>query len=80
MDKMKAFLLTLIVLLYGLTARILLQSRETIISKHPLFIYSVVFLAFLVLSFRMHGKAKTIMLAISFVFLFMYYFYLIMGA
>lgn len=77
---MKIFILILIACVYGLTARILSQSRETIISKHPLFIYSVVVLALLILSSRMHGKAKTVMFSISFVFLFMYYFYLIMGA
>jgi len=77
---MNTFFIILLVILYGLTARILSQSNETIISKHPLFIYSVVFLGFLILSSRMHGKAKTVMFGISFVFLFMYYFYLIMGA
>ena len=46
MTKLGWFWTFLIVLVYGLTASKLIQSDETIISKHPLFIYSVVVLIF----------------------------------
>ena len=77
MTKFGWFLTFLITLIYGLTAANLLQSNEAIISKHPLFIYSVVVLILLVISFRMEGKAKTILLCFSFFFLLMYYISLI---
>ena len=77
---MKIFILVLIAIIYGLTARIHLQSLETILSKHPLFIYSVIVLAFLLLSLRLEGKSKTILLGIVLFFLIIYYISLIVGA
>ena len=79
MDKMKTILLILITIIYGLTAKIHLQSYETILSKHPLFIYSVIVLALLVLSLRLQEKAKTILLCIVLFFLGIYYTSLIIG-
>ena len=79
MDKMKIFALILIALEYVLTAAKLLSSYETVLSKHPLFIYSVIFLAFLVLAFRLEGKAKTIMLWFVAFFLGLYYTSLMIG-
>lgn len=73
MTKLGWFLTFLVALVYGLTAVKLLQSNETIISKHPLFIYSVIVLILLIISFRMEGKTKTILLCFSFFFLLMYY-------
>ena len=54
---MTAFVLSVIGVLYILTAQILLESLENILSKHPLFIYSVIILGSLVLAFRLSGKA-----------------------
>lgn len=62
-----------IAILYFLTAVELLKSLEAVISKHPLFIYSVIVLGALVLSLRMTEKAKTIMLWFVVFFLLMYY-------
>lgn len=62
-----------VAILYFLTAVELLKSLETVISKHPLFIYSVIVLGALVLSLRMAEKAKTIMLWFVVFFLLMYY-------
>ena len=77
---MKTILLILIAIIYGLTAKIHLQSYEKILSKHPLFIYSVIVLALLVLSLRLEGKAKSILLTIVLLFLLLYYTSLMMGA
>ena len=77
---MKTILLILIAIIYGLTAKIHLQSYEKILSKHPLFIYSVIVLALLVLSLRLEGKAKSILLTIILLFLVLYYASLVMGA
>ena len=60
-------------ILYILTAIELLKSLENVISKHPLFIYSVIVLGLLVLSLRMVEKAKTIMIWVVAFFLLMYY-------
>ena len=76
---MKIFALILIALEYVLTAAKLLDSHETVLSKHPLFIYSVIFLAFLVLAFRLEGKAKAIMLWFVAFFLGLYYTSLMIG-
>lgn len=74
MTKLGWFWTFLIVLVYGLTASKLIQSNETIISKHPLFIYSVVVLIFLIISFRMEGKkTKSILLFFTLFFLLLYY-------
>ena len=62
-----------VAILYFLTAVELLKSLETVISKHPLFIYSVIVSGALVLSLRMAEKAKTIMLWFVVFFLLMYY-------
>lgn len=62
-----------IAILYILTAIELLNSLETVISKHPLFIYSVIVLGILILISRMVGKAKTIIAWIFAFFLLMYY-------
>ena len=77
---MKTILLIFIAIIYGLTAKIHLQSYETVLSKHPLFIYSVIVLALLVLSLRLEGKAKSILLTIVLLFLLLYYTSLMMGA
>ena len=60
-------------ILYILTAIELLKSLETIISKHPLFIYSVIVLGLLMLALRMDGKAKVFMVWVSILFLALYY-------
>ena len=60
-------------ILYILTAIELLKSLETIISKHPLFIYSVIVLGLLMLALRMDGKAKVFMVWVSIFFLALYY-------
>ena len=60
-------------ILYVLTAIELLKSLETVISKHPLFIYSLIVLGLLILSLRMVEKAKTIMIWVVVFFLLMYY-------
>ena len=60
-------------ILYFLTAVELLKSLETILSKHPLFIYSVITLFLLVLALRMTGKAKIILIWIFAFFLAIYY-------
>lgn len=73
MTKLSWFWTFLIVLVYGLTASNLFQSNETIISKHPLFIYSVIVLILLVISFKTTGKAKAISLCLTFIFLLLYY-------
>jgi len=73
MTKLSWFWTFLIILIYGLTASNLLQSNETIISKHPLFIYSVIVLGLLIISFKMEGKAKAILLFFTFLFLSLYY-------
>ena len=62
-----------VAILYFLTAVELLKSLETVISKHPLFIYSVIVLGALVLSLRMVEKAKLIMIWVVVFFLLMYY-------
>ena len=62
-----------VAILYFLTAVELLKSLETVISKHPLFIYSVIVSGALVLSLRMAEKVKTIMLWFVVFFLLMYY-------
>ena len=63
-----------IAILYFLTAFELLKSLENVISKHPLFIYSVIVLSALILSLRMVGKVKTFMVWVVVFFLSMYYF------
>lgn len=60
-------------ILYVLTAIELLKSLENVISKHPLFIYSVIVLGALILSLRMVEKAKPIMIWVVVFFLLMYY-------
>ena len=60
-------------ILYFVTAVELLKSYETVLSKHPLFIYSAIVLSLLVLSLRMEGKSKSILLWIFALFLGMYY-------
>ena len=55
-------------ILYILTAIELLKSLETILSKHPLFIYSVITLCLLILAMRMTGKAKVFMVWVSCIF------------
>ena len=60
-------------ILYILTAIELLKSLETILSKHPLFIYSVITLCLLILAMRMTGKAKVFMVWVSIFFLALYY-------
>ena len=62
MDKMTAFLLTIIGFLYVLTARILLGSLENVLNKHPLYLYTILVLAGLVIAFRLSGKAVKIFL------------------
>jgi len=79
MDNMKTILLILIAIIYGLTVKIHLHSYESVLSKHPLFIYSVIVLALLVLSLRLEGKAKSILLTIVLLFLLLYYASLMMG-
>ena len=73
MDKMLIFTLSIFSILYLLTAAELLKSLEKIISKHPLFIYSVIVLALLVLSFKVTGKARYILMWIFIFFLSVYY-------
>ena len=73
MDKMLIFTLSVFSILYLLTAAELLKSLEKIISKHPLFIYSVIVLALLVLSFKVTGKARYILMWIFIFFLSVYY-------
>ncbi|MBE6449326.1 MAG: hypothetical protein E7013_01310 [Alphaproteobacteria bacterium] len=69
---MTAFVLSIIGVLYILTARILLGSLENILSKHPLFIYSVIVLIGLVLAFRLSGKAVQFMLWVLAIFMGLY--------
>lgn len=76
---MKKLALFLIAVVYILTARIHSQSLETVISKHPLFIYSVIVLVLMITSLRLQGKSKTIVLWIELFFLILYYISLIIG-
>ena len=73
MDKMLVFTLSIFSILYLLTAAELLKSLEKIISKHPLFIYSAIVLGLLVLSFKVTGKARYILMWIFIFFLSVYY-------
>ncbi len=71
---MKKIALILMAFVYGLTANKLLQSGEVVLSKHPLFIYSVVVLGLLVLALRLQQeKSKAIILFIELFFLILYY-------
>ena len=71
---MNIFFSILNALIYGLTCyRFLLKSQVTAIYRHPLFFYTVIVLALMIISFRMEGKSKTIMLAFSFILLLLYY-------
>ena len=74
MDKMTAVVLSIIGVLYILTAKILLGSLETILSKHPLFIYTTIILAGLILAFRLTGKAVNFILWILAIFMGLYLF------
>lgn len=64
MTKLSWFWLICIILLYLATAFIFVQSPEVIISKHPLTIYSIIVLSGVVLSLKMEGHYKSILLFI----------------
>ena len=69
MTKWGWFWLMCFLALYSVSAAVYAQRMETIISKHPLFIFSAIALAGLVLALRMEGKTKTVLLALECVIL-----------
>ena len=71
---MTVVVLSIIGVLYILTAQILLGSLEHILSKHPLFIYTTIVLAGLILAFRLNGKAVNFILWVLAIFMGLYLF------
>ena len=72
---MNIFLSTLIALIYAITGyRLLLKSQMTAIYKHPLFFYTTIVLALMVICFKVVGAARTIMLLFSLIILIICYF------
>ena len=65
---------TLITFIYILTAyKLFLKAQVTAIYKHPLFFYTTIVLALMIICSRVIDKARTIMLFFSFIILLFYY-------